>query len=126
VYGDTVFDSFRGGTILSTEDCFFYMARYFKPDRILLAGLEEGVWLDFPQREHLLPEIDLRKGKRMSAALEGSAAVDVTGGMAEKVRLIGILVSEIPGLHAEIFSGTAEGSLYRSLLGEQIGTRIHA
>ena len=48
VYGDVIFDQKRGGTILSTEDLFSYLARQLKPARLLLAGMESGVWEDFP------------------------------------------------------------------------------
>ena len=44
IFGDTVFDEVRGGTILSTEDLFMYLAGALHPDRILLAGLEAAVW----------------------------------------------------------------------------------
>ena len=38
VYGDVVFDRTLGGTILSTEDLFVYLARQLQPGAILLAG----------------------------------------------------------------------------------------
>jgi isopentenyl phosphate kinase len=50
IYGDVIFDEARGGTILSTEDLFAHLTRELRPSRILLAGLEEGVWEDFPGR----------------------------------------------------------------------------
>lgn len=46
VYGDVVFDEVRGGTILSTEDLFQHLAHQLHPERVLLAGLEAGVWAD--------------------------------------------------------------------------------
>ena len=48
VHGDVVFDTARGGTILSTEELFVHLAGHLSPRRILLAGLEPGVWADFP------------------------------------------------------------------------------
>lgn len=53
VYGDVVFDKLIGGTILSTEEQFEYLATKLKPARILLAGIEPGVWQDFPARNGL-------------------------------------------------------------------------
>lgn len=43
VYGDVGFDEIQGGTILSTEAIFFYLARVLSPDRIVLLGEVEGV-----------------------------------------------------------------------------------
>ena len=60
VNGDTIFDDQRGGTILSTEDLFIYLARQLHPERILLAGLEEGVWADYPACTQLIGEITPR------------------------------------------------------------------
>ena len=54
VYGDVVFDFRRGGTIFSTEDLFEILASELKPGRLLLAGLEAGVWLDYPERTRLV------------------------------------------------------------------------
>ena len=60
IHGDVVFDEARGGTILSTEDLFTHLAHQLHPKRILLAGLEAGVWEDFPARTHLIEEITPR------------------------------------------------------------------
>ena len=57
VYGDVVFDRVRGGTIFSTEDLFEYLALRLRPERILLAGLEPGVWGDYPRCAQLVSEI---------------------------------------------------------------------
>jgi isopentenyl phosphate kinase len=43
-----------GGTILSTEDLFTYLAGLLHPEQILLAGNEPGVWADFPKNSRLL------------------------------------------------------------------------
>jgi isopentenyl phosphate kinase len=121
VYGDTVFDEVRGGTILSTEDLFQSLAQRLTPSRILLAGLEEGVWDDFPARTRLLSEI--KPGSR--AAAGSAVGADVTGGMESKVRQMLTLASELR-LTARIFSGEAPGNLQRALAGEAIGTIITA
>ncbi len=54
VNGDVAFDTLLGGTILSTEDLFVYLARLLRPQRILLAGLEKGVWADYPVCSQLI------------------------------------------------------------------------
>jgi isopentenyl phosphate kinase len=124
VFGDVVFDQVRGGTILSTEDIFAHLARQLHPKRILLAGIDEGVWADFPACTRLIPEINAQNWETAAAALSGSAATDVTGGMQGKVRGMLDLVLEIPGLEVIIFSGKKPGNLAAALRGESLGTRI--
>ncbi len=124
VYGDVVFDEKRGGTILSTENVFAYLARQLHPQRILLAGLDEGVWADYPVCEELLPRITPNNFLKIQQVLEGSAATDVTGGMLAKVEEMLALVEEIEELKAFIFSGAAAQNVRRALRGEHLGTLI--
>jgi isopentenyl phosphate kinase len=124
VNGDTVFDQQRGGTILSTEDLFFYLARQLHPRRILLAGLEEGVWRDFPACTQLIAAITPKYFADVAAQIGGSASVDVTGGMLEKVRSMLSLAETLPGFEAVIFSGVQPGMLQAVLLGKDAGTTI--
>lgn len=124
IFGDTVFDSVLGGTILSTEDLFTHLCDEFQvPPRILLAGLEEGVWKDFPVNTELVSEISAKNGSDDSF-IQGSASTDVTGGMYEKVRLMQELVRRDKADSALIFSGELSGNVQRALEGQRIGTAI--
>jgi len=78
VYGDVIFDTVWGGTILSTEDLFAHLARQLRPTRLLLAGIEMGVWVDYPINSQLIKEITPHNLSEVAPALEGSAATDVT------------------------------------------------
>lgn len=124
VYGDVVFDQALGGTILSTEDLFEYLAIQLSPDRVLLAGIEEGVWTDFPNNQHLIKTIDIQSYARITALISGSAAVDVTGGMDSKVSQMLSLTNSLPNLQARVFSGVYEKNIYSALNGSPIGTLI--
>ncbi len=124
VYGDVVFDTARGGTILSTEDIFGHLARELRPRRVLVAGLEAGVWADFPACTRLIPEITPTNLPEVASSLGGSAYPDVTGGMISKVEQLLALVQSVPGLEALIFSGETPGAVVQALLGVNIGTRI--
>jgi len=124
VNGDVAFDTVRGGTILSTEDAFTALAPVLRPARILLAGLEAGVWADFPACTRLLPEITPQTHSATAAGITGSASVDVTGGMLEKVNLMLRLSAQIPGLEAFIFSGLQAGAVQSALMGAAPGTRV--
>ena len=125
IHGDVVFDEIRGGTILSTEELFSHLARQLHPQRILLAGMETGVWTDFPSRQHLLTEITPDGFNLQDMGSGVAAGTDVTGGMATKVIGMLALVEQIPNLEIFIFSGEKPGNLHRSLLGENLGTHLH-
>ncbi len=125
VYGDVIFDFQRGGTILSTEDLFFYLAGKLAPRRILLAGIEAGVWADYPACTRLVAEITPESYSEVISKLAGAQAVDVTGGMASKVQLSLDLVKMVPGLEIMIFSGEQPGLTESALAGSSPGTLIH-
>lgn len=124
VYGDVVFDSVRGGTIFSTEDLFTHLALHLKPARILLAGIEEGVWADYPACTQLIEALTPHNLAEVAPALAGSMATDVTGGMETKVRQMLSLVEQLPDLEVLIFSGQHPLAVKNALLGERLGTRI--
>lgn len=126
VYGDVVFDEVRGGTILSTEDLFSYLARKLSPKRILLAGLEQGVWAEFPAREEIIGKITPVSFTSIKNRVGAGLGEDVTGGMESKVELMLDLVQSLPGLTAQIFSGEKQGNFSRALAGETVGTLISA
>jgi isopentenyl phosphate kinase len=124
IYGDVIFDTQMGGTILSTEDLFLHLARQLAPKRILLAGLEEGVWADFPRCSQLLERITPASFAAARQQIGGSASVDVTGGMLQKVESMLQLAQEIPHLEALIFSGLMPGLVQAALLGARPGTTL--
>lgn len=126
VYGDVVFDRRLGGTILSTEDVFAHLVPHLKPERILLAGLEDGVWRDFPRCTERIPEIRLQTWPALAGVVSGSAATDVTGGMVGKVTAMLDLIRAFPTLEVWIFSGEPAGAVEEALSGQPRGTRLRA
>ncbi len=126
IYGDVTFDEVRGGTILSTEDLFGHLARALNPDSILLAGLESAIWEDFPARTRKVETITPATFSMVAENLEGSAGVDVTGGMRSKVTQMLDLVRQNPLLKIQIFSGADPGNIVSALSGETLGTWIAA
>lgn len=124
VYGDVAFDEMRGGTILSTEDVFAFLAEHFPTNRILLAGIEAGVWEDFPARTRLVKEIQLSDYEQVRAGIGGSASADVTGGMKAKVEEMLALIQKHKVKTAQIFSAEEAGALTRALRGENVGTLL--
>jgi isopentenyl phosphate kinase len=124
IYGDVIFDMTIGGTILSTEELFAYLAISLKPEKILIAGIEEGVWEDYPANQHLIPQITQNTGPEILNRLGGSKSIDVTGGMSEKVNSMLTLTSLLPNLEINIFSGIIPENVHKSLIGVNLGTRI--
>ncbi len=115
VYGDVALDERRGGTIISTETIFFYLAERLRPSRIMLLGEVEGV-LD--ASGSLIPCITPDSLAAIETALGGSHGTDVTGGMAAKVRQMVELAQRVPGLEIRIFGGTTPGQIEAALLGQ--------
>jgi isopentenyl phosphate kinase len=120
VYGDAVFDRARGGGIASTEMVFAHLARALHPSRILLAGIERGVFEDYPARKILRNRIRTGDRGTLRPALQGSAHADVTGGMLSKVIDMLDLILEEETLRVLIFSGEGQGTIRRALLGEAV------
>lgn len=124
IYGDVALDEVRGGTIVSTEDLFVYLAPILAPQRILLATRVAGV-LDAEGR--VIPAISPSDLPALRPSLRGARGTDVTGGMASKVERMAWLVEQHPDLVVQIFSGETPGTLLSALLSpsEAPGTRIH-
>jgi isopentenyl phosphate kinase len=128
VYGDVAVDEVRGGTIISTEDEFRFLATRLHPapSEILLAGIERGVLTRWPDGE-LIPLITQQNIESLRPALRGSHAADVTGGMESKVLEMLAQAQAMPGLNIHIFSGVEAGVVKRALLGEVVeGTVVRA
>jgi isopentenyl phosphate kinase len=125
VHGDVVFDMEMGGTILSTEEVFTYLASRLQPQKILLAGQDPGVWADYPQCTEIIPEITPKNLLTLDLSLWDSETTDVTGGMASKVQEMVTLVERMPEVEVWIFSGQEKDNLTRALLGHYQGTLIH-
>ena len=124
VYGDVSLDDVRGGTIVSTETVFFYLARQLPVQRVLLLGEVDGVYDAFGS---VIAKITPATLESVEAALGGSAGTDVTGGMETKVRDMVALVEAVPGLTIRIMSGMRPGLLQAALLDQaQPGTLITA
>src|SRR5664279_3988228 len=108
VYGDVSLDEVRGGTIISTETVFFYLARHLPVQRVLLLGEVEGV---YNSNGNVIEKITPTTLPQVEATLGGSAGTDVTGGMETKVRDMCALVAAVPNLTIRIMSGMHPGLL---------------
>ncbi len=126
IFGDIVFDTVKGGSILSTEMLMFRLAQRLKPKTILLAGLEAAVWADFPVRKQKVGKITPGSFDSVSGRLGGSHGTDVTGGMRSKVEEMLALVRQIPSVSVQIFSGEEVRNVEQALEGAHLGTIIES
>ena len=123
IYGDVALDSVRGGTIVSTEDLFVFLADELHPTRILLLGAVPGVLDSDGSVIPCITPVDLPS---VQVTLNGSRGVDVTGGMADKVARMVELVQRDPHVCVHILTGVEPELLTRALLDDtlSVGTRI--
>jgi isopentenyl phosphate kinase len=124
INGDVLFDQEIGGTILSTEDLFESLAFYLKPGKILLAGIEPGVWKDFPQNTKLIKYINPTSYIQNEGVIGTSNSIDVTGGMQEKVKILLRIIEQIPYCQGMIFSGMIPRNIIFALGGNETGTVV--
>ncbi len=132
VHGDVALDEVRGGTIISTEEIFAFLAPRLRPTRVILVGEVEGVLTVDPAtglEGDLVRSISRISWSALGPALGGSRGVDVTGGMMTKVREMLDLVENTPGLRdVHIVSGLIPGMVCDVLRDPDVaaGTRIVA
>lgn len=126
IYGDVVFDDFYGGIILSTEDLFLHLSALMRPKKILIAGKEEGVWMDYNQKNQIIKVITPNNFDQFKNNISQSKNTDVTGGMQEKVKLMLSIINQNPEIQIEIFSGEKKENIYKSVSGKTLGTRIQS
>jgi len=131
VHGDVALDRVQGGTIVSTEQIFAYLARRLFPTRLILVGIVDGVFEGDPLQDpsaRPISEVTAADWDTVRAVLGDSYATDVTGGMQSKVEAMVELVGEIPGLTVHLISGERAGSLESALAEPGVGvggTLIH-
>ncbi len=137
-YGDVAFDTKRGCSIISTEEIINYLTSHekildylstqYRCKKIILAGVTDGVFTADPQKDPSakpIPEINSSNYEDIRKYLGGSADVDVTGGMVDKVAKVFELARL--GVEANIIGGLKEGNLRRAIMGEKgIGTTVRA
>jgi isopentenyl phosphate kinase len=118
VFGDVVSDRKKGCAILSTEEIFKYLAKKLKPQKIILMSKVEGV-LD--SKGKIISKIDKKNFKEIKKFLKGAEKIDVTGGMAQKVKEAMEMAKE--GIEVFIIGGK-KGNLEKVLKGKKVGTKI--
>lgn len=124
VHGDVAFDRVCGGSIVSTEQVFQFLATIFPPTRVLIAGREDGVYAHPAQKSGLISTLSSSDlGKVDLTHTEGT---DVTGGMASKVTEALKIAKHTPQADVRIFCADKPDNLRLTLLGDTPGTKIQS
>ena len=132
IHGDVALDDVRGGTIVSTEAIFRWLAPRLHAQRVVLVGEVEGVLTADPVsgvKGEVIDEITPATLSRLADVLGGSRGVDVTGGMGAKIAEMILLVQATPSLTCvQVISGLIPRLVQRVLVDPtaRAGTRIIA
>jgi len=121
VYGDVILDDACGAFVVSTEELFILLAkearrRGLKVARAVWLGETDGVRNgDGATIARLTPAAARRAARRVT----GAAGIDVTGGMALRLRATGTLAAS--GVPSAIVDGRKPGAIAASIAGRPAG-----
>jgi isopentenyl phosphate kinase len=126
LYGDAVFDTELGFTILSGDQLVSFLAMRFNAKNIVIGVDVDGLYDADPKTDakaKMFDHLTLKELKNVQKLLGGSNACDVTGGMANKIaELIPAIEHGIPVL---IVNATKPKYICKALKGERVkGTFI--
>ena len=125
VYGDVVLDRARGAVVVSTEEIFLLLVRAATKRKHAIARV---VWLgetDGVLDDGGLPiaRLSAESARRAARRVRGASGVDVTGGMALRLRTAGLLAQA--GVPSLIVDGRRSGMVASSIAGRAAGgTRV--
>jgi isopentenyl phosphate kinase len=125
-YGDAVFDTDLGFTILSGDQLVSHIAIKFNADRIIMGVDVDGIYNVDPKVEKnakFYNHLTLKELKTLQNKLDKPSACDVTGGMFGKMtELIPAVEKRVP---VTIVNATKSNNIYMALKGEEVeGTLI--
>lgn len=124
-YGDAAVDLKKGITIISTEQILAELAIKLRAERIIVAGIVDGVFTSDPLKDSeakLIPRITMENFHEIKEMLSGSHGVDVTGGMLSKVKEMLALADK--GIKSQIIGAKTPENLKKAILGKHVGTLI--
>ncbi|AFK23088.1 isopentenyl phosphate kinase [Pyrococcus sp. ST04] len=119
LFGDVSFDKKKGIEIVSGDEIILYLSKEFKPEKVIFLMDVDGIYDKFPGGE-LIREI---KGNDIrTLAVEGSAGVDVTGGIKKKLEVAMELVKHVEEVW--FVNGLVKDRLSMAIVGNGIGTVV--
>ena len=128
LHGDTTLDEKIGFTIVSGDQIAAYLSMKLNAARLIFVLDVDGLYTTDPRKfpkAKLIEEIDVQTLKKMVNTFRGRRGVDVTGGIAEKVKWITYAAER--GTQVILINGNVVGRLKGILRGEKvIGTYIYS
>ncbi|MEM2911621.1 MAG: isopentenyl phosphate kinase [Candidatus Bathyarchaeia archaeon] len=126
LYGDAVFDTELGFTILSGDQLVSFLAMRFNAKNILIGVDVDGLYDADPKdnpKAKMFDHLTLEELKRVKGFFGSSSACDVTGGMSNKIAELVPAVEQ--GIPALIFNASKPKYIYKVLKGDKVkGTLI--
>jgi isopentenyl phosphate kinase len=122
-FGDVVLDKKLGFSICSGDLLVKALAEHFKPEKIVFAIDEDGLYTANPKidtKAKLIKTADLKELEQLSITLDKHA--DVTGGMKGKIDTIKNISKH--GIDTILLNGNKPDRLYKVLVGENTVSTI--
>ncbi|MER3601661.1 MAG: hypothetical protein C4339_02975 [Nitrososphaerota archaeon] len=125
IHGDVLLDLERGYSIFSTERLFHHLALQLRPERVIVGTDVDGVYAQDPKRSRHAQRLERVTQDLLKAVPElPTRAIDVTGGMREKLNTL-LQLSRDLGIECEVINARRPGLLRRAILGERgLGTVV--
>lgn len=122
LFGDTAIALDKGIDILSGDQIVSYLAKMFKPSKVIFLMDVDGIYDKNPKKKgaRLIKELDAEEIRHLLESSD-SAGIDVTGGIGNKLRK----ALEIAH-HSDVYfiNGKVKGNITRVLREENPGTAI--
>lgn len=125
LHGDVVPDTAEDiqMAVVSGDQLVNHLSLKLKPERIILGSDVDGIYDRDPKKHPQAQLLEVVKSLEDLKFLEGAQTVDVTGGMAGKLKELLELADQ--GIESELINAGCEGLLERALKGEKVrGTLI--
>ncbi|NJE84922.1 isopentenyl phosphate kinase family protein [Thermococcus sp. CX2] len=121
LFGDVAVDLEKGIDILSGDQIITYLAKMLRPSKVIFLMDVDGIYDGKPGEGGLIWELKAGEIDRLIERLSGSAGIDVTGGIANKLRE----AKEIAQFSEVWFvNGKVPGRLSGAIIGGGTGTKI--
>jgi len=122
-FGDVVLDKKLGFSICSGDLLVMALSEYFKPEKVIFAMDEDGLYTSNPKidkKAKLIKKSSLKELEKLSTSLDKHA--DVTGGMGGKLDTIKN-ISKL-GIDTVLLNGNKPNRLYEVLVGKETTSTI--
>ena len=123
MYGDVVLDSNLEMAVISGDQIIQFLARDLNVQNVILSTDVDGIYNKNPKIHDDAVFVEKFSSIEELETLEGSTSVDVTGGMAGKIKEL-LSLADL-GINSQIINANIENNIYKALKNEKVkGTII--